>query len=62
MLADTVAFKVEDRVANVYTEELGTVKAVSDDDPTLPQLFWVRMDDGYYVTCYASDLEHATHR
>jgi hypothetical protein len=50
-------YRVNDRVSNSYTEELGTVRAVSDHDPSLPLLFWVRMDDGYYVTCYASDLE-----
>lgn len=51
------AYKVDDRVSNTYTEDLGTIRAVSDPDLSLPLLFWVRMDDGYYVTCYGTELE-----
>lgn len=51
------AFAVDDRVVYSYTQEPGVVRAVSDPEPSLSRLYWVRMEDGYYVTCYGSDLE-----
>lgn len=58
MTTETAAsFAVGDRVRYSYSQDLGVVKAVSDHDPSLPRLYWVRMEDGYYVTCYGTDME-----